>query len=160
MSLLFAPLFSFLSGLFASSLRRLLGLQKSLIASALLLACCVGLVVPSVALAAQSAPSAAPIQVVGRLDLKLTPQEQAAFEQATLDLAEVTRAKDAVTFYSCNRDIEHPGSYVFVEAWPTQAALEAHLQTDHFLAWWEGVKPHLAHELDVEVAPLEAFHPL
>lgn len=123
------------------------------------LVCCVFFAFPVEASAAQVS-SPAPIQVVGRLDLKLTPQEQIAFEQATLDLASVTRAKDAVTVYSCNRDIEHPGSYVFVEAWPSQAALEAHLQTDHFLSWWEGVKPHLAHELDVEVAPLDAFHPL
>jgi quinol monooxygenase YgiN len=123
------------------------------------LACWACLVSPAVALAAlDSSPT--PIQVVGRLDLTLTPEEQTAFEQATLDLADITRARDLVTFYSCNRDIEHPGSYVFVEAWPSQAALEAHLQTEHFLAWWEGVKPHLAHPLDVEVAPLEAFHPL
>jgi len=154
-----APLFSFLSGIFSPCKRELLSFRRSVVALAFVLACCACVLFPSVALAAQSS-SSDPIQVVGHLDLKLTAQEQEAFERATLDLAKVTRAKDSVTFYSCNRDIEHPGSYVFVEVWPTQAALEAHLQTEHFLSWWEGVKPHLAHELDVEVAPLDAFHPL
>jgi len=114
---------------------------------------------PPPALASQSAISG-PIELIGQLDLLLTVDEQVAFEQSTLKLAAITRQKEPVLFYRCTRDIEHPGSYVFVERWPSQSVLEAHLQTEHFLHWWEGVKPHLAQELDVSIAPLDAFHRL
>jgi quinol monooxygenase YgiN len=100
------------------------------------------------------------IHVVGRLAMNLTPQEKREFEQKTVALAAISRTEDAVIAYSCNRDIEDPGTYVFDEIWPSQVALEAHLQTDHFKAWWDWVQPHLARELDVEVALLSAFHRL
>lgn len=155
----FFQILSFWFGSLSGSLRFIrLGLRP-FFGFALAIACWGSPLTADTVWAAQD-PSSAPIQVVGRLDLKLSAEEQQSFEQATLDLAAVTRSKDSVIIYSCNRDIEHPGSYVFVEAWPSQAALEAHLKTDHFLRWWEGVKPYLAQALDVEVAPLDAFHPL
>lgn len=100
------------------------------------------------------------IHLVGRLTMNLTPQEQRKFEQMTVTLAAISRAEDAVIAYSCNRDIEEAGTYVFDEIWPSQTALEAHFQTDHFMAWWDWVQPHLARSLDVEVALLSAFHSL
>jgi quinol monooxygenase YgiN len=100
------------------------------------------------------------IHVVGRLVMNLTPEQENEFETRTLGLAKITRDKDPVTSYSCNRDIEHPGTYVFDEIWPSQQSLEDHLNTPHFFAWWDWVKPHLANDLDVEVASTEAFHTL
>ena len=100
------------------------------------------------------------IHVVGRLEMNLTVAQENEFEKKTLELAKITRDSDFVTSYSANRDIEHPGTYVFDEVWPSQQALEDHLSSPHFLAWWEWVKPHLAHDLDVEVASTDAFHSL
>ena len=100
------------------------------------------------------------VRVVGRLPLKLTPAERQEFERKTLALAEVTRKNDAVTAYSCNADIEHAGTYVFDEIWPSEQALNDHLATDHFKAWWDWVEPHLNGELVINVAPTSDFHTL
>lgn len=105
-------------------------------------------------------PLSGPIHVVGRLSLNLSPEQQRVFEQKTIALAAITRSKDAVSAYSCNRDIEEDGLYLFDEIWPSQQALEDHLKTDHFLAWWDWVQPHLAQDLDVELASLASFHRL
>lgn len=114
---------------------------------------------PAAAMAAQpDASSGDPIRVVGRLPLQLTASERDDFEQRTLALAMTTRAKDPVTSYSCNADIEHPGTYVFEEIWPSEQALQDHLQTSHFKDWWAWVEPHLSGELVINAAPTDAFH--
>ena len=100
------------------------------------------------------------IHVVGRLVMNLTLDQENEFEKKTLELAKITRNRDPVASYSSNRDIEHPGTYVFDEIWPSQQALVDHLNTPHFLAWWDWVKPHLSHDLDVQIAPTDAFHSL
>ena len=99
------------------------------------------------------------VRVIGRMSLNLNDQEQRDFEQLTLDLAGVTRQKDRVTSYSCNRDIEHPGTYVFDEVWPSEQALTDHLSTEHFKAWWRWVEPHLDGSLAIGVSATESFHP-
>lgn len=93
------------------------------------------------------------------MSLNLNDQEQRDFEQLTLDLAGVTRQKDRVRSYSCNRDIEHPGTYVFDEVWPSEQALTDHLATEHFKAWWRWVEPHLDGSLAIGVSATESFHP-
>jgi quinol monooxygenase YgiN len=109
------------------------------------------------ALAATDGPE---VRVLGRLPLNLTATERQEFEQKTLALAEITRANDHVTSYSCNADIEHPGVYVFDEIWPSEATLQAHLETDHFKAWWQWVQPHLDGNLVIGVSPTDNFHTL
>ena len=114
---------------------------------------------PATSLAAQAVDSTGePIRVVGRLPMQLNPAEREDFERRTLALAKTTRAKDPVTSYSCNADIEHPGTYVFEEIWPTEQALQDHLQTSHFKDWWAWVEPHLSGDLVINAAPTDAFH--
>lgn len=98
------------------------------------------------------------VHVVGRLPMQLTASERSEFERRTLALAKVTRQQDAVTSYSCNADIEHPGTYVFDEVWPSEQALKDHLATDHFKTWWDWVEPHLSGDLVIKVAPTADFH--
>lgn len=118
------------------------------------------LCVSPVSASAEVTTSSLPIHVVGRLEMTLTADQQRVFEQKTVELAAISRKKDSVITYSCNKDIESPGVYVFDEQWPSQKALEDHLNTTHFLAWWDWVQPHLASDLVVEVAPSDAFHAL
>lgn len=117
-------------------------------------------VVPVADVSSTQANSGQSIHVVGRLAMNLSAPQLRQFEQKTVALATISRAEDGVIAYSCNRDIETAGTYVFDEIWPSQMALEDHLKTDHFRAWWDWVEPHLARELDVEVAFLDAFHRL
>ena len=131
-------------------------LLSSLVMAALLL-----LVQPTASLAAPGVEhTAEPIRVVGRLPMNLNPSEQQDFERRTLALAAITRAKDPVTRYSCNADIEHPGTYVFVETWPSELALKDHLETSHFKDWWAWVEPHLSGELVISAAPTADFFPI
>lgn len=116
---------------------------------------------PAASLAAQPITNTGePIRVVGRLPMQLNPSEREDFERRTLALAKTTRAKDPVTSYSCNADIEHAGTYVFVEVWPSEQALHDHLQTSHFKDWWAWVEPHLSGELVINAAPTDAFYPI
>ena len=92
--------------------------------------------------------------------MNLSPEQQRLFENKTIALAAITRASDDVISISCNRDIEKAGIYVFDEIWPSQRALEKHLKTDHFLSWWEWVKPNLASDLKIEIASVDDFHQL
>lgn len=126
----------------------------------ILLVICLLLAPLSPAFASSSLDSAASeaIHVVGRLPLQMTPAEQKDFLQRTLALAAVTRQQDQVVFYSCNEDVEHPEIFVFDEIWPSQAVFEAHLAAPHFQEWWSWVEPHLAGELQIEVAPVSSFH--
>lgn len=127
----------------------------------ILLAICLLLAPAHVALADATLDAADPdaIHVVGRLSLNITPAEHKDFLHRTLDLATVTRQGDHVVFYSCNEDVEHPDTFVFDEIWPSRDVFEAHLATPHFQEWWSWVEPHLAGELQIEVAPVSSFLP-
>lgn len=127
---------------------------------ALLILVVIGITNNQPAMAADDSVQTEEVRVVGRLPLKLSPAERRDFESRTLNLAKVTRDKDAVTSYSCNADIEHPGTYVFDEIWPSEQALNDHLATEHFKAWWEWVEPHLSGDLVIKVAPTKDFHTL
>lgn len=100
------------------------------------------------------------VRVVGRLPLKLDAEQHIEFIAKTKELAQLTRAKDDVITYSCNSDIEASDTYVFEEVWPSEQALKSHLQTDHFIAWWSWVQPHLSGDLVINVASLADFHDL
>jgi quinol monooxygenase YgiN len=148
--------------LYASTRALIAAARRSLgVALSVLLAALVWFGWGAAPLAAATVPGEGPeVRVVGRLPLQLTAAEQRDFEQKTLELAAITRRQDHVTSYSCNGDIEHPGVYVFDEIWPSEAALQAHLETPHFKAWWSWVEPHLAGDLVIGVSPTDAFHVL
>lgn len=133
--------------------RRTVGLVMAIV---MLVAISVAGIHPAFAADGTSQPEE--VRVVGRLPLKLSPAEQDEFQRRTLELAKVTRAKDAVTSYSCNADIEQVGTYVFDEIWPSEQALRDHLDTAHFKAWWDWVEPHLNGDLVIKVAPTQDFH--
>jgi len=107
-----------------------------------------------------SASNTPSIHLVGRLTMNLSPEQQLLFEEKTKALAAITRASEDIIFYSCNRDIEKAGTYVFDEAWPTERDLEKHLKTLYFLSWWEWVKPYITQDIELNIASLDAFHHL
>ncbi len=127
---------------------------RRLLAGVLLLVIGIAAAQPALVASAQTEE----VRVVGRLPLQLSGADREEFERITLALAKVTRVKDAVTSYSCNADIEKPGTYVFDEIWPSEQALRDHLSTEHFKDWWAWVEPHLSGDLVIKVAPTEAFH--
>jgi len=106
----------------------------------LLLALC-GLVVGIFSLAfasaqPQTAPTPAPIHVVGRMQVSFDPAERAQFETLTQTLFKQTLQLDKPTLYTCNEDVNASGTFVWDEVWSSKDALDKHLASDHFKTWW------------------------
>ena len=90
-----------------------------------------------------------PIHVIGRMSVTLDPAERAEFNHLTHILFEKTTQLDRPTLYTCNEDINAPGTFVWDEIWSSKAALDQHLTSDHFKSWWSWVEPHLSGALQV-----------
>ena len=129
-----------------------------IVSSLVVLVLVLGMIHPLAAWAATDDRSE--IRVVGRLPLELNAKQHDEFIVKTKELARMTRANDNLVSYSCNSDIEIPNTYVFEEVWPSEEALRAHLETDHFSSWWAWVEPHLSGELVINVASIQDFHEL
>lgn len=90
-----------------------------------------------------------PIHVIGRMSVTLDPAERAEFNHLTRILFEKTTQLDQPTLYTCNEDINAPGTFIWDEIWSSKAALDQHLASDHFKSWWSWVEPHLSGDLKV-----------
>lgn len=96
-----------------------------------------------------TAPTPAPIHVVGRMQVSFDPAERAQFETLTQTLFKQTLQLDKPTLYTCNEDVNASGTFVWDEVWSSKDALDKHLASDHFKTWWTWVKPHLSAPLQV-----------
>ena len=90
-----------------------------------------------------------PIHVIGRMSVTLDKAEQAEFDHLTHILFEKTTKLDRPTLYTCNEDINAPGTFVWDEIWSSKAVLDRHLASDHFKTWWAWVEPHMSGALQV-----------
>jgi len=90
-----------------------------------------------------SVASGEAIHVVGRMTVSLSQQERIDFEQLTQILFKSTTELDRPTLYTCNENINAPGTFVWDEVWSSKEALDKHLASDHFKSWWSWVEPHL-----------------
>jgi quinol monooxygenase YgiN len=71
---------------------------------------------------------------------------------ALTTLAEATRQEPGCVSYDLHESASAPGTFVTLERWTDQAALEAHLASDHVAAAFAAADGHLAGEV--------AVHPL
>lgn len=53
-----------------------------------------------------------------------------------------TRAKDGCIAYDVAEDLEEPGLIRFSELWPSQEALDQHLNAPHIVPWREAAREH------------------
>ena len=51
------------------------------------------------------------------------------------ELVRLTRAEPLCVAYDLFTDQRQPGHFIFIEAWPDQAALDAHCASEHFTRW-------------------------
>lgn len=96
-----------------------------------------------------TAPAPQPIHVVGRMEVSLDPMERAEYDSLTQTLFKQTLQLDRPTLYTCNEDVNAPGTFVWDEIWSSKNALDNHLASAHFKTWWTWVKPHLSDPLQV-----------
>lgn len=62
-----------------------------------------------------------------------------------------TRLETGCLLYTCHKDLNVAGRFVFIEKWISLQALENHEKTPHFLALAEALKTYLAAPLQVSV---------
>src|SRR5258708_2143209 len=63
------------------------------------------------------------------------PENLGGLRPHMLAMLKASQAEDGCIVYSYAEDIEEPGLIRIFEAWRDRAALDAHIQTDHFAAW-------------------------
>lgn len=88
-----------------------------------------------------------PIHVIGRMSVTFNEVDRAEFDRLTYILFEKTVKFDKPVLYTCNEDIYVPGTFVWDEIWSSKDALDQHLASSHFMAWWSWVEPYLSGEL-------------
>ncbi|WP_336036739.1 putative quinol monooxygenase [Halobacterium yunchengense] len=81
--------------------------------------------------------------------LPVDPDRRADALDAAERLVEQTRREDGVLEYTANVDVREPNTIRFVERYEDEAALDAHLETDHYREFAAGLPELLAGEPDV-----------
>lgn len=69
--------------------------------------------------------------------LKIDPANLPVIKEAVAACIEGTRKEAGNISYDLHESVSDPSTIVFVERWETKAALEAHFNEPHFLAWRE-----------------------
>lgn len=67
--------------------------------------------------------------------LKAKPGQEEALFEALHPLLAPTRAEKGCNLYEMHRSEDEPGLFVFIEDWASRPLWEAHMQSDHLLAF-------------------------
>jgi quinol monooxygenase YgiN len=67
--------------------------------------------------------------------LKAKPGQESELRQALLTLIPPVLQEPGCIQYTLHESLDHPGHFVFYEAWADQAAIDRHGQTTHFQAF-------------------------
>ena len=89
------------------------------------------------------------IMVIASIKMHLAEDEKQEFYGVTKLLIEKTKALDSPIKYNCSEDIHGNGEFTFIEIWPSKAALDQHLATNHVQDWSLWVEPRLREPLNV-----------
>lgn len=77
------------------------------------------------------------------------PGSEDVIRAALTTLAEATRQEEGCLAYDLFESASTPGTFVTVERWTDQAALQAHLATPHVAAAFAAADGHLSGEVSV-----------
>lgn len=78
--------------------------------------------------------------IIVQIFLKIKGEHVAAFEGATLANQVATRQEPGNIRFDFFKQIETGNTYSLIEIYHDDEARKAHLQTEHFTAWYEGTK--------------------
>lgn len=76
--------------------------------------------------------------VISRIEAK--PGQEEILKQASIELGHATSQESGCRQYSFHQSTENKREFVFYEVFETQAALQAHLETDHTQVWFAKMK--------------------
>ena len=111
----------------------------------------------SPAISSSSHDVTVPIHVIGQIRLEIPDDRYEEYKQKTSRLFVETEEQDRPSLYTCNRDINDPSLFVWNEEWESYNALQKHLDSAHFKAWYSYVKEYQVGDLNVVYAPVSAF---
>jgi quinol monooxygenase YgiN len=76
--------------------------------------------------------------------LSAGPGQEDALREVLSELVAATRTEPGNLHYMLNEELEKPGNFHLFESYKDKAAVDAHMQSPHFLAGVEKLKPLLA----------------
>lgn len=83
------------------------------------------------------------------------PNHADAFEAISRELAEKTKSEEGLVSYEfgplINDETSEKKQFAFIERWETIEALEAHMETGHFVAADEACQEHLATPMQISI---------
>ena len=74
-----------------------------------------------------------------------------AFVASAKTLVEASQKDEGNIFYTLNVSVENPRQFAILECWDNQAALDAHMQADHFKAAMAGMAEVAETEMTIEL---------
>jgi quinol monooxygenase YgiN len=75
---------------------------------------------------------------------QVKPEDAEQWPEISAGFTQATRAEEGCLWFDWSRSLEDPNEYVIVEAFRDDAAGAAHVQSDHFKAAQQSLRPHLA----------------
>ena len=81
--------------------------------------------------------------------LTIDPAQRDAAEAAIADAVAATRAEPGNIDYRFSADLADPGRINMVEIWEDQAAIDAHMGTDHLAAFMTAIGPCVAGSVSI-----------
>ena len=84
------------------------------------------------------------------------PAHDEAVRAGLADLVAATRAEEGCVSYACHASASAPGTFVMVEEWASQEAMDAHLRTPHLATAFDVLGPVLTGQVAIHpLRPLE-----
>ncbi|WP_331766398.1 putative quinol monooxygenase [Embleya sp. NBC_00896] len=87
------------------------------------------------------------------------PERAAELADLLLSFVEPTRREAGCLQYHFHADRDDPSTFVFYEAWRSQADLDAHLQLPHMKAFWESRMDYLESDLEIHFLDMRSPYP-
>lgn len=75
--------------------------------------------------------------IINHVTLRIKPEKEAAFLQDFKSLTEMTKQEDGCLSYDLCQIVGSPFTYMIVEVWEDQDAVEFHSNSDHFKTFIE-----------------------
>ena len=83
------------------------------------------------------------------VNMNIEPGNFDTMNAAMKELVTLTVVEEGCISYNFCRKIEGENSYAILETWESQAALDAHLQSEHFLRIFPILSAHVTGEMEI-----------